>query len=90
MLALVPGPLLYSISARDSLSAPGFFDRLQLVPVISAVLFDKLALRAIATPFRAGQGSFAQLKRWQTAHLPVCAVWTWIVVMVFQVLLELS
>lgn len=33
--------------------------------------------------FLAGQGSFTSLERWQTAYLPVFAVWAWVVVLVF-------
>ena len=40
----------------------------------SAVLYARFMLR------RAG---FAPLERWQTAYLPVYAVWAWIVVMIF-------
>lgn len=47
LLALVLGLLLYSISARDPLAAPGWFDVLQVVLVVSALLVDALALWAI-------------------------------------------
>ncbi len=43
----------------------------------SAVLYGR---------FLAGRGSFARLARWQTAYLPVYAVWAWIVVAVFPIL----
>ena len=36
--------------------------------------------------FMARRGSFAPLERWQTAYLPVYAVWAWVVVAVFPVL----
>jgi hypothetical protein len=48
LLVLVLALLLYSISARDSLAAPGRFDRLQLLLVLSALVVDVLALWAIA------------------------------------------
>jgi hypothetical protein len=47
LLVLVVGLLLYSISARDPLAEPGFFDVLQLVLVICALLVDAMALWAI-------------------------------------------
>lgn len=33
--------------------------------------------------FLAGRVAFAQLERWQTAYLPVYALWAWVVVVVF-------
>jgi hypothetical protein len=48
LLVLVLGLLLYSISARDPQAPPGFFDRLQVVLVVSALLADAVALWAIA------------------------------------------
>jgi hypothetical protein len=33
--------------------------------------------------FLAGRAAFTKLERWQTAYLPVYAVWTWVVVVVF-------
>jgi hypothetical protein len=48
LLVVVLVLLLYSISARDPRSAPGVFDVLQVVLVISALLADGLALWAIA------------------------------------------
>ena len=49
LLVVVLGLLLYSISARDPNSAPGAFDVIQVVLVISALLADVVALWAIAT-----------------------------------------
>jgi hypothetical protein len=116
LLVVVVGLLLYSISARDPLAEPGFFDYLQLVLVICALLVDAMALWAILarisafgfTPNRVAalgenlilvvnlgwsavlyarfvwkRAGFAPLERWQTAYLPVYAVWAWIVVMIF-------
>ncbi len=48
LLVLVLGLILYSISARDPQSAPGFFDALQLLLVVCALLVDAFALWAIA------------------------------------------
>ena len=47
LLALVLGLLLYAISARDPLQPPGWFDVLQVVLVVSALLVDAFALWAI-------------------------------------------
>lgn len=44
LLAVVLGLLLYSLSARDPLAAPGFFDKLQLALVVSALAIDILVL----------------------------------------------
>jgi hypothetical protein len=48
LLALVVGLVLYAVSARDPEAPPDFFDRLQLVLVVSALLVDAVALTAIA------------------------------------------
>jgi hypothetical protein len=48
LLAVVLGLLLYSLSARDPRSAPGPFDVVQVVLVVSALLADAVALSAIA------------------------------------------
>jgi len=47
LLVVVVGLLLYAISARDPQAEPGFFDGLQLVLVICALLVDAMALWAI-------------------------------------------
>jgi hypothetical protein len=47
LLVVVLGLLLYSISARDPAGPPGFFDKLQLALVVSALLVDLLVLAAI-------------------------------------------
>jgi hypothetical protein len=116
LLVVVVGLLLYSISARDPQAGPGFFDWLQLVLVICALLVDAMALYAILarisafgfTPNRVAalgenlilvvnlgwsavlyarflrrRAGFAPLERWQTAYLPVYAVWALIVVVIF-------
>ncbi|HEY8598180.1 MAG TPA: permease prefix domain 1-containing protein [Thermomicrobiales bacterium] len=48
LLVLVLALLLYAVSARDHWSAPGVFDVLQVVLVISALLADAVALWAVA------------------------------------------
>lgn len=49
ILILVLSLLLYSISARDSLARPGFFDALQLVLVVAAIAVDAVMLTAMLT-----------------------------------------
>ncbi|MFC1575094.1 permease prefix domain 1-containing protein [Gemmatimonadota bacterium] len=116
LLVVVVGLLLYAISARDPQAEPGFFDKLQLVLVVCALLVDALALWAIVgrisefgfSPNRVAalgenlilvvnlgwsavlyarflrrRAGFAPLERWQTAYLPVYAVWAGIVVVIF-------
>src|SRR6201987_6575692 len=48
LLALVVGLVLYAASARDPQAPPDFFDGLQLLLVISALVVDGVALRANA------------------------------------------
>ena len=48
LLAVVVGLVLYAASARDSQAAPDFFDGLQLLLVVSALVVDGVALAAIA------------------------------------------
>ena len=48
LLVVVLGLLLYSVSARDPRSAPGTFDVVQVVLLVSALLADAVALWAIA------------------------------------------
>jgi hypothetical protein len=119
LLVLVLGLVLYAISARDPLAPPGWFDALQLVLVVCALVVDAMALWAIAgrissfgfspnkvaalgenlvllvnlgwsavlyARFLRGRAAFSSLERWQTAYLPVYAVWAWVVVAVFPVL----
>lgn len=49
ILVLVLGLLLYTISARDPLTPPGLFDRLQLVLVVTALVVDATMLAAMLT-----------------------------------------
>jgi hypothetical protein len=48
LLALVVGLVLYAASARDPEAPPDFFDGLQLLLVVSALVVDGVALAAIA------------------------------------------
>lgn len=48
LLVVVLGLLLYSVSARDAGEPAGWFDVLQVVLVVSALLVDAVALTAIA------------------------------------------
>lgn len=57
LLVLVLALLLYSLSARNPQSPPGFFDLLQVVLVASALLADAVALWAIAA--RIGEFGFS-------------------------------
>jgi hypothetical protein len=47
VLVIALGLLLYAISARDPVTRPGFFDWLQLILAISALVIDVLVLLAI-------------------------------------------
>jgi hypothetical protein len=49
LLAVVTGLVLYATSARDQMSPPDWFDRMQLLLVVSALIVDTLALAAIVT-----------------------------------------
>ena len=49
VLIVVLGLLLYSLSARDPQLAPGWFDRLQLVMLVAALVIDILVLVAMVT-----------------------------------------
>jgi hypothetical protein len=48
LLVVVVGLVLYAASARDPQAPPGFFDGLQLLLVVSALVVDGVALAAIA------------------------------------------
>jgi hypothetical protein len=48
LLALVVGLVVYAASSRDSQAPPDFFDALQLLLVVSALVVDGVALAAIA------------------------------------------
>ena len=79
---LVDAVALWAITAR--ISEVGFS------PNKVAALGENLGLlvnlgwaTVLYARFLAGQGSFTSLERWQTAYLPVFAVWAWVVVLVF-------
>jgi hypothetical protein len=79
---LVDALALWAIAAR--ISAAG------LSPNKVAALGENLILLAnlggaavLYARFLAGRATLAQLERWQTAFLPVYALWAWIVVVVF-------
>ncbi len=115
LLAVIVGLVLYAASARDPQAPPDFFDGLQLLLVVSALVVDGVALWSIAarisefglTPNRVAalgenlillvnlawtawlyasflrrRGSFAALKGWQIAYLPVYCVWAALVVVI--------
>ncbi len=47
VLVIVLGLLLYALSAREPASAPSWFDRLQLVMLLSAIVVDLIVLIAV-------------------------------------------
>ena len=49
LLVLVVALVLYAASARDPQAPPAWFDRLQLLLVVSALIVDAVALAAIAS-----------------------------------------
>ena len=57
LLAVVVGLLLYAVVSREPDAPPGWFDRLQLVLVVSALLADLIALWAIGS--RIGEFGFS-------------------------------
>ncbi len=60
LLALIAALVLYAISAREPLKAPGLFDALQLLLIVCALLVDGVALAAIAA--RIGEFGFSPNK----------------------------
>ena len=116
LLALVFGMALYTISARDERSKPGFSDYLQAALIIAALIVDVIALAAILSRigdfgfspnktaalgeniilcinlavsgalylrfFKRREG-FRSLLVWQSAFLPVFAVWAAVVALLF-------
>jgi hypothetical protein len=57
VLVVVVGLLLYGLSAREPAAAPGWFDRLQLLLVVVALLTDAVVL--VAVGHRIGQFGFS-------------------------------
>jgi hypothetical protein len=89
-LALVVGAILvdalalWAIAAR--ISEFGFSPNKVAALGENLVLLVNLGWSAVLyRRFLAHRGSFAALERWQTAYLPVYAVWAWIVVAVFPI-----
>jgi hypothetical protein len=73
---------LWAIAAR--ISEFGFSPNRVAALGENAILLVNLAWSALLyVRFLRGRGSFAGLERWQTAYLPVYAVWAAIVVIVF-------
>lgn len=48
VLAVVLGLVLYAVSAREPAAGPGWFDRLQIVLVVAALLIDVLVLAGVS------------------------------------------
>ena len=82
---LVDALALWAIAAR--ISEFGFSPNKVAALGENLVLLVNLGWSAVLCGlFLAGRGSFARLAHWQTAYLPVYAVWAWIVVAVFPIL----
>jgi hypothetical protein len=79
---LVDGIALWAIAAR--ISELGFSPNKVAALGENLILLVNLGWSAVLYGrFLAGRGAFAPLERWQTAYLPVYAVWAWVVVVVF-------
>ena len=82
---LVDALALWAIAAR--ITEFGFSPNKVAALGENLVLLVNLAWSAVLyARFLAGRNSFARLARWQTAYLPVYAIWAWIVVAVFPIL----
>jgi hypothetical protein len=82
---LVDALALWAIASR--ISEFGFSPNKVAALGENLVLLVNLGWSALLSArFLAGRGSFARLAHWQTAYLPVYAVWAWIVVAVFPIL----
>lgn len=81
---LVDAVALWAIAAR--ISEFGFSPNKVAALGENLVLLVNLGWSAVLSArFLRGRGPFAALERWQTAYLPVYAVWAWIVVALFPV-----
>ena len=79
---LVDALALWAIAAR--ISEFGFSPNKVAALGENLVLLVNLGWAAVLyARFLAGRTAFAQLERWQTAYLPVYALWAWVVVVVF-------
>jgi len=79
---LVDAVALWAILAR--ISEFGFSPNRVAALGENLILVVNLAWSAVLyARFLARRGTFAPLERWQTAYLPVYAVWAWVVVVVF-------
>jgi len=79
---LVDGLALGAVAAR--ISEYGFSPNKVAALGENLILLVNLAWSAVLYGrFLAGRASFTQLERWQTAYLPVYALWAWVVVVVF-------
>ena len=82
---LVDAMALWAIAAR--ISEFGFSPNKVAALGENLVLLVNLGWSAfLSARFLAGRGTFERLAHWQTAYLPVYAVWAWIVVAVFPIL----
>ncbi len=79
---LVDALALWAIAAR--ISAFGFSPNKVAALGENLILLVSLGWSAVLyARFLAGRVAFAQLERWQTAYLPVYALWAWVVVVLF-------
>jgi len=79
---LVDAMALWAIAAR--ISEFGFSPNKVAALGENLILLVNLGWSAVLyARFLAGRVAFAQLERWQTAYLPVYALWAWVVVVLF-------
>jgi hypothetical protein len=79
---LVDALALWAIAAR--ISEFGFSPNKVAALGENLILLVNLGWSAVLyARFLAGQVAFARLERWQTAYLPVYALWAWVVVVLF-------
>jgi hypothetical protein len=79
---LVDALALWAIAAR--ISEFGFSPNKVAALGENLILLANLGGSAVLyARFLAGRGAFVSLERWQTAYLPVYAIWAWVVVAVF-------
>ena len=79
---LVDALALWAIAAR--ISEFGFSPNQVAALGENLILLVNLGWSAVLyVRFLAGRAAFARLERWQTAYLPVYALWAWAVVVLF-------